>query len=234
MKTTKLMRRGFAPIIIIALIAAFLIGIAATVGYFKLKPQPTTTPQSTSTPADLSSDLSAKYLSSVETQVLEDETANWKTYTNIQYSYSLNYPNEWIVKEENSPVDTVTTKTQIESKDYVIGQPIVGGGFIPGAKTGSRLEIYVSKNPNFKSYEEFKNFEETKSTEFPLSYFSSQEETTISGLKAIKKIGGKPYMGEQSYAYTFNKGTIYKIYLTSSTDQQAKFDQILSTFQFIN
>ena len=35
------MRRGFAPIIAIAVVAAFLVGIGATVAYFKIKNQPT-------------------------------------------------------------------------------------------------------------------------------------------------------------------------------------------------
>ncbi|MBI4137222.1 hypothetical protein HY469_04125 [Candidatus Roizmanbacteria bacterium] len=39
MKEIKLMCRGFAPIIIVSIIAAFLIGIGATVGYLKLKPK---------------------------------------------------------------------------------------------------------------------------------------------------------------------------------------------------
>lgn len=213
--------RGFVQIII-AVIFALAIGAGAMLAYQKFSqktPSPSPTP-TTSTPT------------TKESPAASDETTDWKTYTNTQNSYSLNYPTVWAVKVENSPIDTVTTKTQIESKDYVVGQPDMGGGFIPGAKSGARLEIYVSRNPNFKSYEEFKNFEETKSTEFGLNYFTSQEEITINNLKAVKKIGGKPYLGEQSYAYTFYKGTIYKIYLTSSVDQQSKFSQILSTFKF--
>jgi len=81
----KNMRKGFAPIVALAIAVAFLIGIGAAVGYFKLKPKPTATPQSTSTPADLSSD----------TQVLEDETADWKTYTDPKNIATIKYPQSW-------------------------------------------------------------------------------------------------------------------------------------------
>ena len=89
------MRRGFAPIIIIALIAAFVIGIGATVGYFKLKPKPTVPTsqvQPSPTPADLSS----------ETQVKDDETANWKTYKNAQYGFEVKYPPQWGVEDRKT------------------------------------------------------------------------------------------------------------------------------------
>lgn len=162
-----------------------------------------------------------------------DPTANWKTYTNAKYGYSVSYPKDWIIQNENLAVDSVTTKTKLQSADFIIGEPTMGGHYIPGAESGALLEIVVSLNPNFKSYEDFKSFEETKSTKFPLNYFSSVDnDAVIGGIKATKKLGGKPYKGWQSYAYTFDNGTIYEVYLTSSNNQQVLFDQILSSFKF--
>lgn len=160
-----------------------------------------------------------------------NELNGWKIYSN-GFNYWFSYPKDWILEEDSQPLDSASKRTKLQSKDFVTSEPAMGGGYTPGADSGILLQIKVSSNPNFKSFDELKTFNETKSTEFPLNYFSSTKDITIGGMPAVEKLGGKPYKGQQFYAYTFANGQIYEIYLTSNDNQQALFDQILSTFRF--
>ncbi len=84
------MRRGFAPIVIVAIIAAFLIGIGATVAYLKLQSQPTLVTKITYP--------SEKPQSATATPT-PNEFADWKTYENKKYGYSFKYPQQLTVRE---------------------------------------------------------------------------------------------------------------------------------------
>ena len=213
MKTTKFMRRGFAPIIIIALIAAFLIGIAATVGYFKLKPQPTTTPQSTSTPADLSSDLSAKYLSSVETQVLEDKTANWKTFSDNKFGVSFKYPPSWKIKLPNT--------------DAMCNEDTIFLGYNSEALGGcgsSNFALVTISNGVRVGYGGISGCENEKTIK-----------SLIGGKQALKCEYENSSFFKKRIEYYFPEDKFAILYTQQSnyTDQQTIFNQILSTFQFL-
>lgn len=81
---------GFAsPIILLAI--GLIVGIGVTFAYFQFKSKPAPQPQQStviqSTPTDLSS----------KTQVPEDETASWKTYTDANLKLQFKYPSDWKV-----------------------------------------------------------------------------------------------------------------------------------------
>lgn len=76
-------QKGFAPIIILVLIA---LAVAGYFGYKNYWPNPKTSEE---TP-----------LISMPTPVATaDPTANWKTYKNTNPPYTLQYPNQWIFDE---------------------------------------------------------------------------------------------------------------------------------------
>jgi hypothetical protein len=159
--------------------------------------------------------------------------AGWKTYTNSVDNYSFKYPNNWTVKSENLSTDSVTKVTILQSSDFVSDQPDMGGGSIPGASKGKQLEISVSHNPNFNSYQEYKNFAEEKSTIIPKNFFSSHKEIMVGGVQAMVHLDGKPtYKGSLSESYFFNRKTIFTIVFTNSSSENDLFNQILSTFKF--
>lgn len=76
-------QKGFAPILIILILAAVLLS-----GYFIYQKQ--TKPISSPEPSPLSTEAPAK---------VEDPTANWETYTNTKYGYSFKYPTNLSIKE---------------------------------------------------------------------------------------------------------------------------------------
>ncbi len=227
------MQRAFAPIIIIVVIAAFLIGIAATVGYFKLKPKPTAPTsqvQSSPTPADLSS----------ETQVLEDETASWKTYTNREFGYFLKYPNDWAIQIselKNLPKPQDIPQAQ---RDKYIYNSDASIGFIPpeSKKTmyGASLVIGVQNNSNKTS---IKQWVDNYLNDLGLNYTGKRETIVISGLQG-ELLSNLPSMNGEAYHVFLTKGDkafefIIENPATQTLDQTQALNmlkKILSTFKF--
>ena len=155
-------------------------------------------------------------------------TANWKTYTNAEYKYSINYPANLQIKENNFAsykstafsseykppfsnyfnfaiiVQTVKTDSDLKSwiNDYVIQE-------LPNGKKGSIVSgnIMPYKNDNLVGY-----------------YF----------------VGGKESVNK--YIFFKNKEFIFEVALsgsgtggsyTENPNAEQLLDQILSTFKFI-
>jgi len=92
-------RKGFSPILMIIPVA-FVLGIAATLLYFQLKPKPTAPSQTTQSGQVTSPTASPK----ASPQQSTDEIAGWKTYTNENLKLSLKYPSTWIIEEKVNPI----------------------------------------------------------------------------------------------------------------------------------
>jgi len=216
--TFDLYKRGFAAVIVLLIILVAISGV----GYLILKSK-TTSSVSTSAPSP--SQIPAMTL---------NPTAGWKTYTNVVGGYSLSHPSNWEIQSENLAADSVTTVTILQSADFLIAEPTTGGGFVIGASQGTQLKVVISNNPYIKSYQELKDFYETKSTAYPLNFFASSKEVVVDGLSAMLKMGGKPYRGTLEMGYFYKNGVTMVLLLTSGTAQEQLFNQILSTFHFIN
>ena len=88
-------QKGYAPIFIILLIAGVVGGYL--IGSGKLN-------------------LPQKQVTQTETSKV-DEIANWKTYTNTKYGYSIKYPNDWDYVDTDDPTK-LPTGTTIYSRGY--------------------------------------------------------------------------------------------------------------------
>src|SRR3989338_1352247 len=54
---------------------------------------------------------------------LKDETANWKTYNNARYSYTIKYPSDWYVETTYSEND-FTQRGPVGDNDFIGGDTI--------------------------------------------------------------------------------------------------------------
>lgn len=147
------------------------------------------------------------------------DTSNWKTYKSDVGKYLISYPSDWIFRQIGSSSDVYNTNINLQSKDFVVAEPDMGGGYIQGAKAGMRLTIETSLSEKFEG-------------NYPRNYFATQKEITLDGFPATLKTGGKPWQGNQDRVYVYHNGRNYNISLTSPKSQEALFNQILATFKF--
>ena len=143
-------QKGFTPIIILLLIVAVL-GAAGYFAYsrgytnsFLPKPSPIITPRPLLTPLPTPKPTSTP-----------DPTANWKTYTNTTYKYSLKYPSDWEVQGEGGEDPTQAFAPNFSSTCNFNGGDRCANlviSLIGGYKEGENLEYYFNIGSNNDSH----------------------------------------------------------------------------------
>ena len=140
-----------------------------------------------------------------------DETASWKTYTDDQYKFSIQYPDVWYADKHGDMV-------------YIDSKPIPSMGLTHGIATS--LSIFIksaSKAEILRSNENIEVFD-----------------TSIAGIKGQKIVSIKPSNIDGTFETTYNLITKQFNYMLSFRNNDAQgthnivFDQILSTFKFTN
>jgi len=210
----KLVRtaQGFVQIVIIA-VMALVIGAAAIYGYQKLTTKPSPSPSPT--------DRSIRLIEPSPSPT--DETANWKTYESTNFKYTFKYPPNWIL-------------TDCDGSIVMLGPDVYTRGM---CQTGaiSLIQFSVENSPaetlidnDFLSIETADNYTENS--------------ILIAGKKSIRHSGTWKVQGEldlRGTNYIRNwiplkaSQTIligYTQYKNTS-DYTREFDQILSTFRFL-
>ncbi len=143
-----------------------------------------------------------------------DPTAGWKTYTNTKYKFSIKYPNNWEYLE-------VPTPTYLTETDQVW----LGSSVFPPPQTGARTDIAIifTKNDPSSAWQEkyFNNYK-----------YSSYQLENVAGTK----ISGTSKEGLSQELIVIAKiGESYVQILSNQSPESLKyFDQILSTFKFID
>ncbi len=136
--------------------------------------------------------------------------ANWRTYTNARLGYALQYPNAWQVEENTIyPIPSKPAATFIFEKQTE---------FAPG--------VYIWIQPQVEPKQWI--------TEQLISPDFSQMKTqsvTIGGLPGTK-ISGVPGPLEQEWVFVTKSNQSIIFYASAQTDM-SMFDQILSTFKFL-
>ena len=197
-------QKGLAPILIIILIAVMAVG-----GYLLYQKQikPVAVPQFSPSPV-VSPVISPIASSSAD-------TANWKTYTNSKYGFTLKYPQNLSVKETSN----IIIFNAVGNKDN---------------ETVFALIVY--ENPNNLSLKDYETKNTGESGMGPSVYYSSSQLVTLEN-------GTKVYYQKEeiscfskcgSYIW-INKDKIYKFLGSVNSgikDQKQIMDQILSTFKF--
>ena len=204
--------RGFAPILIVLVIISLLIiGFAGTMIYlqysFKQKWNfggNPKTPQTVASPSPLD-----------ETVYPDSIGANWKTYTvekalatsqpDIKYKYSVKYPQDWTFKENG-----LTTFFLPPGESYIKDKILLKSIYISVRdKRAAVLPVYIK----YKTIREIKIEDET------VKILQAENLATERYLAEITRV---------DYVIKF----AFSQYLDSKYDDI--FDQILSTFKFLN
>lgn len=204
--------RGNASIIIISVLAILLVISATAAGYLYLQSQnqippvqytpppsaqPTVQPSPTPTPAPIT----------------QDETANWKTYTDSKYNYSVSYPNNWTYELSLLPyqqAESLGLHSPPKNTDPNDPTRFSDTAFIQiTASTGDYSSIGINKEWTTN--------------------------TSIAGLDAYKKLTPATNQASAQELVAFKKGDQYFIAFMSYTKPEfvKTFDQILSTFKFL-
>lgn len=146
---------------------------------------------------------------STTTSSTDDETADWKTYTNEEYGFSFKYPKDWVKTNTNEGLvqlynaDTEAGRELLESETKIVV-------YVKATSTVGDLTTYVTNNDG---------------------NINSTSNVTVGG-KSGKKFIVKPELGTKTTAvYVLNDSTYYEIICMENSEN---FDNILSSFQFTN
>ena len=158
-----------------------------------------------------------------------DGTANWKIYTNSKYGFEFKYPGEWIFDEEQ-------TGGTSDFLDIHLSNFKPSGNFACDSNYIG-LEIQVGLNKNQE--QDFAEFVKSQLNKGLGSPNGSTEEMLVDKHRAFKAefsgwgsaCAGPGYLIEQDkshYIYIFTGSNS-----DNQKETQKRFDQILSTFKFI-
>lgn len=203
-------QKGLAPILIVLLIAA------AVGGYFIYQNQikPTLPPITQPTPSQIAAPAPTDADTTVNTEA--SRSANWKTYTNSKYGFSLKYPAGYVIKEDGSGVIQIadSEKSFTELSNFITIDPRLVGMYANYA------------NAIQKAREQFKN---------------DTIENTENGIKFTSKPYTLPFVNngkQQLYRlnvyYMYQGGAMTTTFNNEPINNIHKYDQILSTFKFLD
>ncbi|HUS59959.1 MAG TPA: PsbP-related protein [Nevskiaceae bacterium] len=168
----------------------------------------------------------------VEATPTPDPTANWKTYTNTKYGYSIKYPEDWSVTPLDDPAYNrgVTPSCEESSRTATLGNYDLYDLEKTGLAKGE-IEVDVSF---------FQCAEDLKTWFHPYQKYDSWREITVAGLKAIRaKLN---YTQQRNYTYVDifvkREGRIWEIHSITPTSEEMEslfdtFDLMVSTFKLL-
>lgn len=207
-------RNGFAlPLVLIVLVVGVVAGITAT---FLLRSKSTSLPQPTQTVTQQLSQTQATSPSQI------GKITDWKVFKSSRFPYQISYPTNWLQKEE-LPDDEIAEYLNFNSTNFEYSVRVIVWN---NPKKFSPLDWYNDrvgrKHPTDIGPQQIPEKPNTTVSGFP-AYRGFQEESAVALAKVVVYIqrGDKTY--EISLAYD---GSI--------TKDLTIFDQILSTFKFLD
>lgn len=155
-------------------------------------------------------------------------TINWKTFTNQKYSYSIKYPGNLTVNEQNTYYHYVEFRLPNGADGSVYIAPYLVS-VIPETFTASDPAAY-----NYMTSDVINSFFSMKSGEIKkidTSTFTKLPDTTVGGQTGIA-VNVTATGTNQKRVYIKHNGNIYMI--TDNNNPSANFQNFLSTFKFTN
>ena len=152
-----------------------------------------------------------------------DQTVNWKTYTNNGYGFEIKYPSDLTKKEDSSNTNYVFTTFEDGNNEYP---------FWIYAGNSEEKNISQIINPKLSDYTEIKNDKIS---------VGGTEWITIEGInipsEGIGESGSvlSAYTKQGNFTYIFQCINCNKdLFGNDGLNKKAIFDQMISTFKFIN
>lgn len=140
---------------------------------------------------------------------LSDETANWKTYTNTAYKYSISFP--------------VNLKTQVQA---------AGSGVKEASSDSIDFYIYNSleKESYINRYIEVNHFDIAPS----INSAMQKSNVTIGNISAVKYSNNNPNSFDIYHLPILNKASVLEITVNKNPQISEIANKILSTFKFLD
>ena len=141
-------------------------------------------------------------------EIIEDETADWKTYQNEKYNYTIKYPKDWPINLKTSESVTI--------------------GNIPYEPSAGPLSVNVYQNKNITFLDEFKN-------NFP-DGCQEEKEVSLTNLKAWKIICIEAFAGQQveNYFVERNNNLYYISFIRGSEELNRISTEMVESFDIGN
>lgn len=195
---------GFETIWLVTFIALILALIVGTLGgyYYSQK----NAQKITSTPT-VTSTTSTPSLSATSSSQVADPTLNWKIYTNSVDKYSMKYPKDWVVKEDEG-----STKIQNSSADSYIAITITD-------KQSSQTLLEYLKSVQFKG----------ENAELILVKINGLDGLKLSKVDAIWPALASNWVANGNEVVYFGLNVANDAQKEASTNT---YNQMLGTFQF--
>ncbi len=222
----KFRRRGFAQIIIVAVIALAIAGIVVVAyQYFK----PINYPK-VAAPNDWQETSST-------TPQPADETENWKTYTSTKWGFKFKYPKDWtIAKERDNGVVII-------ENDNGYGAPEVEFYVFEDSATKTALRNKIKSYPVNKEVHVPLDNPEGATRSYDI--YKRLEDKNVDNYTALRytlDFGYRDLGVSDQYEVSILKGTkvievrmIFPRLVDNKSESKVEFvDQILSTFKFTN
>ncbi len=171
-----------------------------------------------------------------DTKLLKDETANWKTYENVKYGFSIKYPEDAVMRDTFDPRDNKPTSylvdIKLETKSGSYAWPV--------------LSLEVFDNPQLLNAKDYfvkgrqPSQDDTKMHDGPPSPEVVKEEQVRIWNVEFYTVTLNPHNGpitKNTYIPKMNKMFKFNFDIDSGNDSQVQehtqtFNQIISTFKF--
>lgn len=209
------MKKGFAGILILGLIV--VVFILAAIIYIKQRSKPIT-----------------NIPNPIESQ---DETTNWKTYTNTKYMYSFMYP------EKYNPYNSGPYIGDAQANDASV---LVGNVEVVNSQSGewypifyvvhlSDSNIHNTYNNDINDVNNFLSAAIGNTVKVQGEIFTRLPDMTVGGLNAnvfVNNYGGTD--SEDRRIIIKKRGKFYLVGTYTTSDNRKIFEQILATLKFTN
>lgn len=211
-------QRGNVPIIIAGIILLLVVGSGAY--YWGM--QNTKYRQVNNSEASIS-----KNNQPIGNPTIVNDTANWKTYTNAKYGYTIMYPEDWyVLSPGNDGVKSVNIQNYEESQ---VSEQEKKNMSLEADKMSIIIGVYdepISSNQSLLEWLKSNDKYESAMVGVP----ESVENITFGDKSAIKL----NYQSGPFYAFSNQKTVFYAYFTPDNSNQSTTFNKIISTISFDN